>query len=131
MHIRAPESDEVLAEVALPEGGDPSFARFRYAVDDRVCAGVVVRRGESLYAYESQCPHWNLPLDHASDDILSNDGEHLVCTVHGALFEIATGRCVGGPCQGAGLYPLRCEPSPEGVQIFKWSSTRIGGGGAV
>jgi nitrite reductase/ring-hydroxylating ferredoxin subunit len=131
MHIPAPESNDVLADVALPEGGDPSWVRFRYRVDDRVCQGVVVRRGESLYAYQSRCPHWNLPLDHASDDILSSDGEHLVCSVHGALFEIATGRCVGGPCLGAGLYPLRCEATPEGVRVFDRSPAGIGRGGVA
>ncbi|TAL06378.1 MAG: Rieske (2Fe-2S) protein, partial [Porticoccaceae bacterium] len=31
------------------------------------------------------------------------DGRHIHCQVHGALFDIATGRCVAGPCAGKHL----------------------------
>jgi nitrite reductase/ring-hydroxylating ferredoxin subunit len=39
-------------------------------------------------------------LDWTPDRFLSADGSMLICATHGALFEIATGVCVSGPCQG-------------------------------
>ena len=37
---------------------------------------------------------------------LAPDGNLIRCIMHGALFEIATGDCVAGPCMGHGLQPL-------------------------
>jgi len=36
---------------------------------------------------------------------LTADGSLIACSWHGALFEIADGRCVGGPCAGRYLQP--------------------------
>jgi nitrite reductase/ring-hydroxylating ferredoxin subunit len=31
----------------------------------------------------------------------------LLCSTHGALYEAASGRCLGGPCNGSPLVKLR------------------------
>jgi nitrite reductase/ring-hydroxylating ferredoxin subunit len=45
------------------------------------------------------------------DAFLTPDGSLILCSSHGALFEIATGLCVGGPCLGRSLrrVPVRIE----------------------
>jgi nitrite reductase/ring-hydroxylating ferredoxin subunit len=50
--------------------------------------------------YVNACPHLGVPLDWAPDRFLSSDGKHIVCSMHGALFEIETGLCLQGPCAG-------------------------------
>lgn len=67
--------------------------------------GFVVRRGDSVVGYVDRCPHMGLPLAQKLDDYLSEDGRLVACDWHGALFEIDSGHCVGGPCMGAALTP--------------------------
>jgi nitrite reductase/ring-hydroxylating ferredoxin subunit len=37
------------------------------------------------------------------DRFLSRDRSQIICATHGALFDIATGYCTAGPCQGQHL----------------------------
>jgi nitrite reductase/ring-hydroxylating ferredoxin subunit len=67
--------------------------------------GFVVRQGDSLRGYVDRCPHAGLPLTQTLDDYLTPDGSLIACGWHGALFEIDSGRCVGGPCVGQSLTP--------------------------
>ena len=66
----------------------------------------VVRRLGHVFAYENACPHIGTPLDFLPDRFLTADGRHLLCSTHGALFEITTGLCVHGPCRGQSLKPV-------------------------
>ena len=65
--------------------------------------GFVVRRGEAVHGYVDRCPHAGVPLARSLDDYLTPDGGLIACSWHGALFEIAGGACVGGPCIGQSL----------------------------
>ena len=67
--------------------------------------GFVVRRGGHAFGYVDRCPHMQVPLARTLDDYLTPTGALIVCGWHGALFEIATGACLGGPCAGAKLTP--------------------------
>ncbi|GGB29131.1 (2Fe-2S) ferredoxin [Sphingomonas metalli] len=67
--------------------------------------GFVVRQGEAVHGYVDRCPHVGFPLAQALDDYLTPDGGLIACTWHSALFRIADGACVGGPCMGQSLTP--------------------------
>ena len=67
--------------------------------------GFVVRRGEAVFGHVDRCPHMGVPLAQTLDDYLVPSGDLIACSWHGALFEIATGLCVGGPCTGQRLTP--------------------------
>lgn len=73
--------------------------------------GFVVRRGETVKGYVDRCPHAGLPLAKRLDDYLTPLGDYITCSWHGALFDIETGVCRGGPCVGATLtnWPLAVE----------------------
>ncbi len=60
----------------------------------------VVRAGARVFAYLNTCPHTGSPLDWAPYDFMSEDGAHIMCHNHGALFEIEDGFCIAGPCAG-------------------------------
>jgi nitrite reductase/ring-hydroxylating ferredoxin subunit len=67
--------------------------------------GFVVRAGDTVHGYVDRCPHAGVPLAKTLDDYLTPDGTLIACSWHGALFEIASGTCVGGPCVGQRLTP--------------------------
>ncbi len=68
-----------------------------------------VRRGEGVVVYVNACPHLGVPLDWAPNRFLSTDGCHIVCSMHGATFEIETGLCTAGPCVGDTLEKIEYE----------------------
>ena len=65
--------------------------------------GFVVRMGKAARGFVDQCPHAGLPLAQQLDAYVATDGDLIVCSWHGALFDPDTGLCVGGPCVGARL----------------------------
>ncbi|MEI8298161.1 MAG: Rieske (2Fe-2S) protein [Pseudomonadota bacterium] len=71
--------------------------------------GFVVRDGDAVHAWLNRCPHAGHALNLSPDDFYAPDGRLLICRSHGAKFERATGRCVGGPCTGASLRRIRVE----------------------
>ena len=73
--------------------------------------GFVVRRGGEVRGYVDRCPHAGLPLAQQLDAYLTPAGDLIACSWHGALFDIDSGACVGGPCVGAALtpWPVRLE----------------------
>lgn len=64
---------------------------------------LLVRQGERVCAYRNSCPHTGAPLDWVPGRFLSHDRQHIQCATHDALFRIADGVCVSGPCPGARL----------------------------
>lgn len=67
--------------------------------------GFVVRQGEAVSGYVDRCPHMGLPLAQTLDAYLTPDGSAITCSWHAALFAIADGTCLGGPCPGQSLTP--------------------------
>ncbi|MBC7103298.1 MAG: Rieske 2Fe-2S domain-containing protein [Parvibaculum sp.] len=68
---------------------------------------VVVRWGKQVLGYVNKCPHNEVPLDWERNQFLDpNNGTRLMCGKHGALFDLADGLCVDGPCMGQRLEPV-------------------------
>lgn len=76
---------------------------------------LVLRAGESYRAYVNACPHQYLPLNYRGDRMLSADGTRLMCTAHGARFDIHTGEAVEGA--DCGLDPVPVELVDETLRI--------------
>ncbi|EHA16432.1 Rieske 2Fe-2S domain-containing protein [Halomonas sp. HAL1] len=55
---------------------------------------VATRINGTIYCYVNACPHQYLPLNYRSNVIISSDGHHLLCSAHGAAFDIKTGNCL-------------------------------------
>jgi nitrite reductase/ring-hydroxylating ferredoxin subunit len=72
-----------------------------------MCPLVIVRWDDSVYGYINNCPHTPVQLDGRSPgQFFNQERSHLMCEKHGALFEVDTGLCLDGPCEGEGLTPL-------------------------
>lgn len=67
---------------------------------------LLVRLGDQLRAYVNACPHQYLPLDYRGNQLLSADGTKLMCTAHGARFDILTGEVVEGADCGLDRVPV-------------------------
>ncbi|MDI3565610.1 Rieske 2Fe-2S domain-containing protein [Bradyrhizobium sp. Arg816] len=67
---------------------------------------IVVRWGKKVLGYANKCPHNGVNLDWERNEFLDPCGIRLMCGKHGSTFELGTGRCVEGPCQGRALTPI-------------------------
>lgn len=72
---------------------------------------LLVRKGDTAFAYVNVCPHQGRPLCLPSGRTLISEESFIVCPFHGASFAIEDGACVGGPAGKAGLksVPVRVE----------------------
>jgi len=71
----------------------------------------------SLFAYLNVCKHLPVTLDLNDDNFFTFDKAFLQCHMHGAMYEIETGYCVGGPCLGARLDALSLAETEDELLI--------------
>ncbi|RNF33462.1 Rieske (2Fe-2S) protein [Paracoccus methylarcula] len=67
---------------------------------------LLLRAGETIRAYVNACPHQYLPLNYRGDQLVSADGMKLMCTAHGAQFDIHTGEALQGADCGLDAVPI-------------------------
>lgn len=96
---------------SLHELPDPGARGFVRGEGDWPLRGFVVRHGSTVRAYVNHCPHAGFPLNWQPDAFLTPEAPLILCVMHGAQFEIETGKCLSGPCAGLALraLPLRIE----------------------
>ncbi|WP_223457565.1 MULTISPECIES: Rieske (2Fe-2S) protein [unclassified Pseudomonas] len=73
----------------------------------------------NIFGYKNSCPHWpgsTMPV--RKNRYLDSESRHIVCSGHGALFEINSGLCIKGPCLGLRLTPVSLEISEAGEIFF-------------
>ena len=87
-------------------------------IDGKVRGLILVRKGETVRAYVNSCPHTGAPLDFRPGKFLNLEKTQLLCANHMALFEIADGSCVSGPCAGVGLQPVAVEVVAGEVRLI-------------
>ncbi len=113
---RAPHGQKLCAIDDIPDGRGKGLT-----VDgaDGPFEIFVVRNGAAIHAYVNSCPHVGTPLDWAPDQFMDSTGGFIMCATHGALFEIANGACVSGPCAGARLQRVPIEVHDGTVRLVK------------
>jgi nitrite reductase/ring-hydroxylating ferredoxin subunit len=83
-----------------------SVKPFKIRIRGQVFSGLVVKENDRYFAYENLCQHLPITLDLNGSEFFSNDKKYLQCHMHGAMYEIQSGLCIAGPCQGARLVAL-------------------------
>lgn len=87
----------------LPDGAARGFDPFGAGHDTLF----IVRRGAQLHAWRDRCPHMQgVSMAWRKDAYLNAKGDRIVCSAHGATFDVVTGRCLIGPCEGQFLQPV-------------------------
>ncbi len=77
-----------------------------------------------VVAYLNRCLHVPAEMDWQPGEFLDRNREFIVCSIHGAEYEPATGRCAGGPCGRGKLTPLRVEEREGQVYWYPSAETQ-------
>jgi nitrite reductase/ring-hydroxylating ferredoxin subunit len=102
----AGEIDLARVICALAELDDPGARGFTMGEGAWPLSGFVVRSRGLLRAYVNHCPHAGFPLNGSPDAFLAPGSPVILCSMHGALFDLETGACISGPCEGLSLRAL-------------------------
>jgi nitrite reductase/ring-hydroxylating ferredoxin subunit len=73
----------------------------------RPARAFALRFDGALVAYINRCAHVPTEMDWLPGEFLDHDKRWIVCSIHGASYEPADGRCVGGPCGRSRLMAIR------------------------
>jgi len=93
----------------LAELKDPGCREFTIGSGEWPFKGFVVRQGDNVFAYQNHCAHVGHALNWKPNSFLTDDRSRIICASHGALYEIDTGKCAGGPCRDKALRSVECE----------------------
>lgn len=77
----------------------------------------VVRTANGIFAYVNACPHAFTTLETFDDRFLTRTQDQILCTTHGALFDLEDGFCTSGPCAGKNLVPLTLNIEGEKIKL--------------
>ncbi len=97
----------------IPEGG---ASEVWLDPEDSASSVIVLKRENRLHAYRNLCPHAGRFLNWAPGRFLFDAGR-LVCAAHGAVFEVANGYCVDGPCRGSSLVAVAVRDLGDGSVV--------------
>jgi nitrite reductase/ring-hydroxylating ferredoxin subunit len=75
---------------------------------------MLIRKSGQVYGYLNSCPHTGGPLDWMPDQFLDLDRRYIQCATHDALFRIADGVCIAGPCSGEQLTRVSVTQGVDG-----------------
>lgn len=78
---------------------------------------VVVRADGVVQAFINSCPHKGTPLEMFPGRFLDETGKQLICSTHGARFNVVDGICTFGPCVGEALHPVNLLFSGENISF--------------
>ena len=70
-------------------------------------SGIVFRFKNKTYAYLNRCVHMPRRLNCERDSIFDDTGNYLRCSMHGIIYDPATGRSLSTMCNGEKLQALR------------------------
>ncbi len=74
-------------------------------------------------AYLNRCVHVPTEMDWQPGEFLDLERRWILCSIHGAAYEPANGRCVGGPCGRGSLTPVPVQE--EAGQVYWYPSRDI------
>lgn len=58
------------------------------------------------HSYLNSCPHTQVNLNWTPNQFLDVESQFIQCSLHGAVFDPASGLCLRGPCLGESLISL-------------------------
>ena len=105
----------ICASAELADSG--RGVRFEVEYYGEPAPAFAIRYKGAVHAYLNRCAHVAMELDWQEGVFFDADGRDLLCSTHGATYDAATGRCVGGPCVGGRLLKLYVEER-DGMVYF-------------
>lgn len=83
----------------------------------------VLRHEGRLVAYLNRCSHVPTEMDWQPGEFLDADRRWILCSIHGATYDVLSGRCAGGPCGRGSLTAVRV--AEEAGQVYWYPSRDI------
>jgi nitrite reductase/ring-hydroxylating ferredoxin subunit len=85
-------------------------------------AFVLRHRGQAV-AYINRCAHVPAELDWLPGEFLDHERRVIVCSIHGAEYDPASGHCLGGPCGRGSLLAVSVDETD--AQVYWYPSRDI------
>lgn len=115
------EGQYLCAAAELAEAGRALvFDVLEYGLPMRAFA---LRFDGRVVAYLNRCLHVPAEMDWQPGEFLDSDKRFIICSTHGAAYEPADGRCVGGPCGRGKLSAI--EVQERDGQVYWYPSRDI------
>ena len=73
-----------------------------------------------VVAYLNRCAHVPTEMDWQEGEFLDRDKRYIMCSIHGAVYDPLTGRCVTGMCGRMGL--TKIEVTEREGQVYWYPS---------
>ena len=89
----------------------------------RPARAFALRFDGTVRAYLNRCVHVPTEMDWQEGEFLDMDKRWILCSIHGASYEPADGRCVGGPCGRGRLTPVTVQE--RSGQVYWYPSRDI------
>lgn len=99
-----PEPQVLCASAALEERGLAHV--FDVLLNGEPARAFALRFDGQVVAFVNRCVHVPAELDWQPGRFLDATREWIVCSMHGATYHPASGRCAGGPCGRGALTPI-------------------------
>ena len=84
----------------------------------RPVRGFVLRFDGSVVGYLNRCVHVPTEMDWQPGEMLDSSRQWILCSMHGAAYHPADGRCAGGPCGRGRLTSLQVEEREGNVYWY-------------
>ncbi len=85
---------------------------------NRPVTAFALRVDGRVVAYLNRCVHVPVQMDWRPGEFLDAEQRFIICSIHGATYEPADGRCVGGPCGRGRLKPVAVQERDGGVYWY-------------
>lgn len=85
----------------------------------------------AVVAYVNRCAHVPTEMDWQPGHFLDGDRRWIMCSIHGATYDPADGRCVGGPCGRGRLIALQLAERDGHVYWYPSADIRPVDNGAL
>ena len=114
-------AEPLCASAALEERGRAWV--FNVLEHGRPARAFALRFDGIVRAYVNRCVHVPTEMDWQPGEFLDGDRRWILCSIHGATYEPADGRCVGGPCGRGKLTPVAVQE--QGGEVCWYPSQHI------
>jgi len=75
-------------------------------------------------AYLNRCAHVPTEMDWQEGEFLDSDKRYIICSIHGAVYDPLSGRCVTGMCGRIGLHKIEVQEREGKVYWYPSRDTR-------
>lgn len=116
-----PEAIALCRSEELVEGGSAHV--FDLLEWQRPVRAFVLRFGGRLHGYLNRCAHVPAEMDWQPGRFLDDSGRWILCAIHGAAYDPASGVCVAGPCVHRRLKPITVDE--QGGRVYWYPSHEL------